>query len=143
VHLQPGLHMSKSTSIEIECAGCGGDALLIREPVYEGFQKTGEILKCSACGHTYATEEEVPFKHRRQVEVFTDEDRSPDPELFDEGEASGLCRYCANYVVNPFMQWCGLHRKEVQATDSCDRFERKLETEEKNEDENSFKPPIF
>ena len=33
------------------CAGCGKSVLFIREAVYDGFTKTGELLKCSQCGH--------------------------------------------------------------------------------------------
>ena len=36
-----------------------------------------------------------------------------------------MCRYCAEYVVNPFLQRCGLHRCEVQATDTCPHFRPK------------------
>ena len=132
--------MPGRTSIEIQCPTCGADALLIREPVYEGFQKTGEILKCSACGHSFASEDEVPFTHRKRVTVFTDADRARNPELFEEGEASRLCRYCVNYVVNPFRQWCGLNRKEVEATDTCERFERKEEAASDGEGEGDEPP---
>lgn len=118
---------------------------MLREPVYEGFTRVGESLKCAGCGHEFASEEEVPFKHRRKVKVFTDADRSQDVEVFEEGEAERLCRYCENYVVNPFMQWCGHHRKEVEATDTCGDFVRKPEPEEgeDEEGEEEKKKPVF
>jgi len=103
---------------------CGAEAFLKREPVYEGFSKTGEVLSCSACGGVFASEEEVPFKAAIAAStIFTDADRSKKVKVFNEGENRNICRYCANYVVNPFMQFCSLHKKEVQATDSCSRFE--------------------
>jgi uncharacterized Zn-finger protein len=111
-------------TVEIICPYCGKDAFLKREPVYEGFKKTGEELNCSACGGRFASEEEVPFKSLAAApKIFTDADRSKKVQIFDEGENKSICRYCANYVINPFMQFCSLHKKEVQSTDSCARFE--------------------
>jgi hypothetical protein len=110
-------------SVEIICTHCGAETFLKREPVYEGFKKTGEELLCSACGFVFASETEVPFKTAVAApKIFTDADRSKVVKVFDEGENKRICRYCANYVVNPFMQFCSLHRKEVQSTDSCPQF---------------------
>lgn len=111
--------------VEINCPGCGRVTLLLRQPRYEGFTKVGESLSCASCGHVFAGEEEVPFKQARRVQVFTEADRSKVAKVFDEGENARLCRYCANYVVNPFMQWCGHHRKEVESTDTCAAFQPK------------------
>ena len=110
-------------SVEIVCTHCGAETFLKREPVYEGLKKTGEELICSACGFVFASETEVPFKTAIAApKIFTDADRSKVVKVFDEGENKRICRYCANYVVNPFMQFCSLHRKEVQSTDSCPQF---------------------
>jgi DNA-directed RNA polymerase subunit RPC12/RpoP len=112
----------KSTA-EIICTRCGTEAFLKREPVYEGLKKTGEELSCSACGLIFSSEETVPFKARAAApEIFTEADRSEKVEVFNEGENKLICRYCANYVVNPFMQFCAHHKKEIQATDSCCKF---------------------
>ena len=96
-------------SVEIHCSQCGAEALLTREAVYEGFSKVGEKLSCSACGFVFASEESVPFKEKEAApQIFTDADRSAKVEVFEEGENQRLCRYCAEYVVNPFMQFsCG------------------------------------
>jgi len=121
-------------SVEIICAACGADTLIRREPVYEGFKKTGQKLSCAACGHEYASEEDVPFKGRstssifgeedrpRRPEVFAEEDRSRRPEVFAAAERGRNCRHCRHYLLNPFTQRCGLHQKEVRATDVCDDF---------------------
>ena len=111
--------------IEIVCAACGAEALLRREPVYEGLKKAGERLLCAACGHAYASEADVPFKQPKRVAVFTDADKPKAVEVFDESDKQRNCRYCRHYIVNPFTQWCGRHHKEVQATDGCPQFERK------------------
>jgi hypothetical protein len=133
--------MSEHTA-EIRCTACGKDALVLREPTYEGFTKVGEMFTCAGCGHRYASKEEVPYKTQRKARVFTEADRSVDIELFEEGEADRLCRYCVYYVVNPFMQWCGHHKKEVEATDTCPSFERKPLVEE-GDGEEEAKPVVF
>ncbi len=116
-------YLFRVMSVEIICSACGAEAFLSREPVFEGFRKTGEVLSCSACGFVFASEADVPFKEKeRAPQVFTDADRSEKVELFSEGENKHLCRYCAEYVVNPFIQFCSHHKKEVQATDSCSDF---------------------
>ena len=110
-------------SVEMNCPGCGDEALLRREPVYEGFTKTGETLTCSSCGHVFASEGEVPFLDGpKRPAVFSAADRSRKVEIFESDEKGRNCRYCAHYVVNPFIQRCGLHHKEVAATDLCADF---------------------
>ena len=115
-------------AVEIICTNCAADTLLSRAPIYDGFTKVGEKLTCSTCGHEYASEAEVPFKAKQAAPVvFTDADRSAKVDVFDEGENARLCRYCAHYIVNPFTQFCAIHKKEVQATDSCGQFEQATE----------------
>lgn len=117
--------MPEARPVEIICSACGADTLLLRKPKYDGFTKVGESLTCTACGHEYAGEEEVQFKGRAAVKVFTEADRSKKVDLFEENEAGRLCRHCANYLVNPFTQWCSVHKKEVEATDTCNRFKKR------------------
>lgn len=114
--------------VEIICPTCGTDTLLKRDPIYEGFAKTGEELSCASCGHRFETEADVPFKKQEAgPAIFTDADRSEITKIFADGENKQLCRYCANYLINPFMQFCSIHKKEVQATDHCNQFEEKNE----------------
>ena len=121
--IQLGCILRSMSAVEIICRNCGADTLLNREAVYDGFIKTGERLKCSSCGHVYASEAEVPFKsHKAEPQIFTEADRSAKVEVFYEGENKRICRYCADYTVNPFTQFCATHKKEVQATDTCENF---------------------
>ena len=121
------------SAVEIICRNCGSDTLLNREAVYEGFTKSGEKLICSSCGFEYASESDVPYKAKTAGPViFTDADRSAKVEVFDEAENKRLCHYCANYIVNPFTQFCAVHKKEVQATDTCNRFKEATEPDESN-----------
>ena len=112
--------------VEINCTNCGTESFLHRDALYEGLTKIGESLSCSACGHVYPNEDAVPFLHDiPKAIVFTDADRSQNLNVFSKTEAENLCRYCANYIVNPFTQFCALHKKEVQATDSCPQFSKR------------------
>jgi predicted RNA-binding Zn-ribbon protein involved in translation (DUF1610 family) len=123
-----------ASQLEIDCPSCGKVALLRREPVYEGFKKTGEQLFCTECGMEFKSEDDVPFVSDDSPVIFSDADRSADLALFDESEKHCYCRYCANYVLNPFMQWCSEHKKEVEATDTCDRFKAKEDGEDASSD---------
>ena len=109
-------------SVEINCPACGRETLLMRQPNYDGFKRVGETLSCSACGHEFASEAEVPFKIAREAKVFSDADRSREIKIFAEDEKGRVCRYCKNYIVNPFTQYCSHHKKEVEATDTCSAF---------------------
>ncbi|MFA7159942.1 MAG: hypothetical protein WC299_11625 [Kiritimatiellia bacterium] len=110
--------------IEIICPACGAETILKRTPRYEGFKRAGEDLACASCGHAFASEAEVPFKQKKQPALFSPGDLAPRPEVFEKDEAARLCRHCANYVVNPFIQRCALQGKEVEATDSCRHFKK-------------------
>ncbi len=107
---------------ELVCSACGAEALLRREPVYEDFKKVGERLTCSACGHVYASEKDVPFKQDRKPSLFTPDEAPRTVDLFKDDEKGHTCRLCDHYVVNPFTQRCGLHDRVVEATDSCSDF---------------------
>ena len=109
-------------SVEIDCPACGCESLLVRKPLYDGFTPVGERLSCASCGHEFTGEEDVPFKKKADVAVFTEADRSAHVELFEENEAGRICRHCSSYVINPFMQWCDRHKREVEATDTCGDF---------------------
>lgn len=112
----------KMVRARIVCSECGEDTLLRREPVYEGFAKKGERFLCGSCGHEYADEAQVPFKEARKSSLF-DGDRPKAVTVFKDGEGKRTCRHCGHYVVNPFIQRCGLTHREVEATDWCDSFE--------------------
>ena len=120
--------------VELRCPACGRDSWLRRAPIYDGFTKTGEALTCALCGHAFASEAEIPFKDNRP-KVFSEDDRPRPVKVFREDEKGQMCRYCAEYVVNPFLQRCGLHRCEVQATDTCPHFKPKPPPKEEAEPE--------
>jgi hypothetical protein len=115
--------MGEARSSQIICSACGEETMLRREPLYDGFQRVGERLSCVSCGHVYASEEELSFKQVGRPRLFTDADRSAPVVVFSSDNDLRNCRHCTHYVVNPFVQRCNLHQREVAATDVCDRFE--------------------
>jgi hypothetical protein len=115
--------MTENKPVEIICPACGNESLLKRSARYEGFKRAGEDLSCAACGHIFANEAEVPFKAKKQSALFDRGEPDARPKVFNPGDAARLCRHCRHYVVNPFIQRCALHKKEVEATDSCTKFQ--------------------
>lgn len=118
-------------SLEIKCVACGEDTIVRREAVYDGFKKTGEKFICMSCGHQYLSEDTVPFKQVRGPSIFTENEKPSIPDIF-AGKDLSNCRRCRHYVVNPFVQRCSLHEKEVQATDVCDDFQAPEDVEKRS-----------
>ncbi|NLB66496.1 MAG: hypothetical protein GX803_08505 [Lentisphaerae bacterium] len=110
---------------EFRCPHCGRDSWLQRQPLYDGFTRTGETLLCALCRHEFASEAEITFKEGGRPKIFTEADRPRPVKVFSEDEKGRMCRYCAEYVVNPFVQRCALHQVEVEATDTCPHFRPK------------------
>lgn len=113
----------KDKSAEIICTACGAETFVKRVPEYDGFVRVGEKFICASCGHEFENEEDVPFKEKKRITVFTADDTAKKVVVFSDDEKEKNCRHCKHYVVNPFTQRCGLHLKEVKATDICDDFE--------------------
>ena len=114
-------------NIEMDCPACGKTTFLRREPVYDGFKKTGERLFCASCGHGFPSETEVSFREKRKLDFFTDDEKPRQAQIFNDDEKWRNCRYCRYYIVNPFTQRCAVHNREVQASDYCEKFEKKPE----------------
>ncbi len=107
------------------CPGCGAFTLFVTEPVYDGFEKVGDRQKCTQCGHVLAETDPEIMVGEAKPGIFSDDELPEKPEVFDESDTPTFCRHCVHYIVNPFTQRCGLHDKEVQATDTCGDFEEK------------------
>lgn len=119
--------MAVGENLEIVCTACGEVSFIRREPLYDGFRKVGTRYLCAACGHEFENEDAVPFKVARRTVLFSEEDRPRQATIFTSEEVGRNCRHCRHYVVNPFTQRCGLHGREVQATDLCEDFERAVD----------------
>jgi hypothetical protein len=118
-------------SFKTICSACGERSFLKRVTKYDGFKKAGEVLKCAACGHEFATESEAPAPMKARPGIFDESDAPRALHIFDDDEKGRLCRYCAHFVVNPFTQRCGRHKKVVEATDTCSDFEAAPSGDEK------------
>lgn len=104
--------------------------MVIREPIYEGFKKTGSKISCSTCGYVFESEENLPLREKEQPKkIFDESDRPKKTELFDRDESINFCRYCHHYTVNPFTQHCIYHNKSVEATDTCAEFRKAEENQ--------------
>jgi hypothetical protein len=115
------------------CPVCQEETLMVTDSVYEGFKKTGERTRCAQCGHAFGSQPKKRSTSAVQsssspdplAAFFGESTEEASPELFDvEAETGRLCRRCTHYVLHPFTQRCGLHDREVSATDSCDQFEK-------------------
>ncbi len=124
--MQQSHDQTPDRKVAIICPTCGQDTLLKREKVYEGFKLIGEKLSCAACGQVFVDETAVPYKTKKIIPGFGRQDLPPPPKVFGEQEmretVGRLCRHCAHYVVNPFLQRCGRSNREVEATDTCAQF---------------------
>ncbi len=104
----------------VRCPACKQECFVLVQPRYEGFRRVGEERACSGCGAVI--EATAVRRAPPPPALFGEEDRTPLPDVFRDDERGRLCRYCAHYVVNPFRQWCALHRRDVEATETCPQF---------------------
>lgn len=121
------MEMGFSVAMFTQCPVCKEETLFRTEAVYDGFQKVGEKRICTSCGTEQASAggKSAP-KPDPLAALFGDDARPEKLELFDvEAETGRMCRKCRHYVIHPFTQRCGLHDREVSATDSCPDFEVK------------------
>ncbi len=111
------------------CPQCGEDRLVLREAVYDGFTRVGEKRLCSVCRTELDAPAEAP-EGKPTAKLFAPEDRPRKPRIEGWEEAKQICRHCRHYIVNPFTQRCGLHMREVAATDTCPDFTAREEEAE-------------
>lgn len=103
------------------CRVCGRDTLWIRTPRYEGFRRIGDDMKCASCGALIEADA-VAVDAPARPSIFSEDELPPTPNIFADDESPRFCHRCRHYVVNPFRQWCGVHRRDVSATDTCEQF---------------------
>jgi hypothetical protein len=108
--------MAAESRKEVYCPKCERESWMVKRPQYDGFRKIGETRHCFFCGHEFPEDDtEIEFAEKKELNVF------------DREEARKVCRHCRHFVVNPFTQKCAIHRREVMALDSCDKFEARRE----------------
>ena len=95
----------------------------MREPVYDGFTRTGEVCRCTGCGAEFPPDQLEAAPKEAKPDVFGDVEIEK-VTIEGQGEAPVMCRHCTQYVVNAFTQRCSRTFEEVEATHSCEHFER-------------------
>jgi len=96
----------------ILCPGCKQESVLKVEKKFEGLTVVGETKKCAFCGYEF-TDDDIPIVEEEKSDFFNDVGKG------------NVCRNCVNFVVNPWVQKCIIKDEEVDALDSCDKFDRK------------------
>ena len=97
---------------KIICPYCRQQSAVKIVKQYDGFTPVGEIKTCAFCGHVLE-EEDLAYI------------RDAIPEGLRPAGERRSCYLCEHYVVNPFLQKCVLHDREVEALDSCPEFSPK------------------
>ena len=120
-----------SGSKKIFCPSCRQESAVKVVKKYDGFTLIGEMDTCAFCGYEFGEEEPEIIKERP-------------PGWVNDKDLKKLCHRCRHYVINPFIQKCVLHDREVEATGTCRDFSLppvpKKETERK---EDHLPPPSF
>ena len=117
-----------SRSKKIFCPSCRQESAVKVVKKYDGFTLVSEIDTCAFCGYKFG--EEGP-------EVI--EERSPG--WVDDKELKKVCRHCRHYVINPFVQKCVLHQREIEATDTCAEFSLRTPPREDSKKKEDNPPP--
>ncbi len=94
---------------KIICPYCRQESAVKLVKQYDGFTLVGEVRTCAFCGRELADEELTYLKEKI-------------PEGLRQKGQRRNCYLCEHYVVNPFLQKCVLHNREVEALDSCPDF---------------------
>ena len=96
-------------SRKIFCPHCRQESAIKIEKIYDGFTPVGETKTCAFCGHEFVDGEPAVIEEKI-------------PEALKQRGERKVCYRCLHYVVNPFVQKCALHGKEVEALGSCPDF---------------------
>ncbi|HDL64043.1 MAG TPA: hypothetical protein ENH12_01495 [Proteobacteria bacterium] len=117
-------------SKKIFCPACRQESAVKVIKKYDGFTLMGEIKTCAFCGYEFGEEEPEVIKERP-------------PGWVNDRELKKLCHRCRHYVINPFVQKCVLHDREVEATDTCSDFSPRTDTPKKINPEEEAPPSLL
>jgi len=119
--------MSEKKLGKIHCSSCDREAFLLSKPRFEGFQKVGETVYCSNCGHEFEEGDRPSLLKEENPARSILGEREPDslPRFLGTRDELRFCMYCREYVEHPFTQRCMKHQREVKATDTCPDFRKK------------------
>ncbi len=117
-----------------QCPQCGKNSFLKQEPVYNGWVKTGDVLKCAACGSIVKepSSEAEPSgqtsdsaKKLDALSQLFGGVKTESAKPFFQNEKKRFCRDCRHRVMNAFRIYCPKHNKDVNPMDDCPDFEER------------------
>ena len=116
---------------KVLCPHCGERTLVKEKKILdENFSPVGVKFDCAFCGgeleNPAAASVPAPSKQEEAAERLSrllGGERVAKVGFAPEADDGHFCLHCRNFVKHPFMNRCGLTMKEVQAIDSCEKFE--------------------
>ena len=114
---------------KIFCPHCRQESAVNVVKKYDGFAEVGETVTCAFCGYEFGEEEPTVIEEKR-------------PGWVDDDKLKKVCHRCHHYVINPFVQKCVLHQREIEAMDTCAEFSlRPAPREDSKRKEEAPAPP--
>ncbi|HCE46599.1 MAG TPA: hypothetical protein DET40_23885 [Lentisphaeria bacterium] len=116
---------------QTKCSHCGKECFLVKKTLMDGWTKLGDILACSCCSAKIAdldgekTKTVDTTKKFSALEDLLAEKKKEGPKIESSEDEKHFCRDCMHFVSHPFLNRCGLHKKNVGPMDDCDKFEKK------------------
>ena len=116
---------------KVLCPHCGEKTLAKEKKLLdESFSPVGVKFVCAFCGGELempaAAAAPAPSKEKEAAERLSrllGGERVAKAAFAPEADDGHFCLHCKNFVKHPFMNRCGLTMREVQAIDSCEKFE--------------------
>ena len=115
---------------KVLCPHCGEKTLAKEKKLLdENFSPAGVKFVCAFCGGELempSAAAPAPSKEEEAAERLSrllGGERVAKAAFAPEADDGHFCLHCKNFVKHPFMNRCGLTMKEVQAIDSCEKFE--------------------
>ncbi|MFZ2654911.1 MAG: hypothetical protein WAX69_08330 [Victivallales bacterium] len=117
---------------QTKCPHCGKECFLVKKTLMDGWAKLGDILACSCCSAKIADLDEEKAakaadgsKNFSALENLLAEKKKEGPKIEATDDEKHFCRDCMHFVSHPFLNRCGLHKKNVGPMDDCADFSRK------------------
>ena len=116
---------------KVLCPHCGERTLAKEKKILdENFSPVGGKFVCAFCGGELEMPSAVPASAPSKAQEAAERlsrllggERPTKAAFAPEADDGHFCLHCKNFVKHPFMNRCGLTMKEVQAIDSCEKFE--------------------
>ena len=116
---------------KVLCPHCGEKTIAKEKKLLdENFSPVGVKFVCAFCGGELempsAAPASAPSKEQEAAERlsrFLGGEKVTKAAFAPEADDGHFCLHCQNFVKHPFMNRCALTMKEIQAIDSCEKFE--------------------